>query len=88
MHQIEQKCWEKTYLHFVCVCDLSDKVLNILMVSIFAVDFFVEVFVGGGCDHWLTLKVDLGNQRLLTLSPVFGMHNLPTVPIAGAVSRM
>ena len=40
-----------------------------------------------GHDCWLTHKLDLGNQRLLTPSPVLEMDVPPTVPIVGAVSR-
>ena len=38
-------------------------------------------------ERTLTCELDLGNWRLLTPSPVLGMYVLPTVLIAGAISR-
>lgn len=37
-----------------------------------------------GCDHRLTLGLDLDNQSLLTSSPVLGICILPAVPTVGA----
>lgn len=35
----------------------------------------------------MILQLDLGNQRLLTASPVLGMYPLPTMSTVGAVSK-
>lgn len=40
-----------------------------------------------GRDHWLTLKLDSDNWRLLTPSPVLGMDILPSIPAVGAVFK-
>lgn len=41
-----------------------------------------------GHDHWLTYEQKLGNQSLLTSSPILRMYTLPIVPITRAISRM
>lgn len=38
-----------------------------------------------GCDYGLTLELDLGDERFLASSPVFGMYILLTIPTLGAV---
>ena len=39
------------------------------------------------CDHQLTHKLDLSNQRLLTPFLFLGMYILPTVPTVGAIFK-
>ena len=39
------------------------------------------------CDHQLTNKLDLRNQRLLTPFLSLGMYILPTVPTVEDISR-
>lgn len=38
-------------------------------------------------DMWLILKLDLDDQRLLTLTPLFERYIPPTIPTSGALSR-
>lgn len=39
-------------------------------------------------NHWLTLRLDLGNLRVLNHSPVLGMYALPTLPLVRVISRI
>lgn len=40
------------------------------------------------CGLWLTLKLDMGNGRLFTLSPGLGLYILPMIPTLATVSRI
>lgn len=40
-----------------------------------------------GSDCWLTLELDLGNQKLITACPTFGICSLPAFPEPEAASR-
>lgn len=40
-----------------------------------------------GHDCQLTCKLDLGNWKLLTPSPILGLYILPTVPKVGAIFK-